>query len=154
MKWHIPTRTKNNIWEKNILGLLEQRDYGWFFPLCLLLSSTTNKNSGKMHCLVSIPNLDLGITGRSQSPMQWSQHSMADPKAHMKWLRGPTGALRWGTFCGLRLGANSAMHLAHRKSLLMFSFSFILQRSVRTHVLLGDIFIWQSWHCEEFTRKK
>lgn len=91
-----------------------------------------------MHCLVSIPNLDLGITGRSQSPMQMK------PTLH----GGSQSAYEMAS------GANSAMHLAHRKSLLMFSFSFILQRSVRTHVLLGDIFIWQSWHCEEFTRKK
>lgn len=46
------------------------------------------------------------------------------------------------------------IHAGRGKGLSMLSFSFVAQHSVRTHFLLGDIFICQSSDCEEFTSEK
>lgn len=55
--------------KKNILGLLEQRDCGWFFLLCLLLSSTT-----KIKTIMPRfnPNLNLGITDVCVPRHRWN----------------------------------------------------------------------------------
>ena len=67
MKWYRSTIAKKWHGKEGNIWLLEQRDSEWFFLLLCLLSSTRNLKKGKTHCLASILNLDLGITGRSQS---------------------------------------------------------------------------------------
>lgn len=88
------------------------------------------------------PNLNLGITDVCVSQGTGGMASRAEAGAgdvmHLWALRGV-----W-----------RIIHVGPGKGLSMPSFSFILQCPVKTHFLLGDIFIWQSSDCEEFTSKK
>lgn len=88
------------------------------------------------------PNLNLGII------------DVCVPQAQVEWLQGAKAGPGDAMHLWALLGVWGVIHLGRGKELSMLSFSFILQHSVRTHFLLGDIIIWQSSDCEEFTSKK